>query len=68
MKLAAKMPRVTWVIRLERKSPSTRGLYWLLASWMTTIVMENTRPVTEIIAPAMLPSMSRAPLGPPGKK
>ena len=30
-----------------------RGVNWLLASWRTTIVIEKTRPVTEIMALAI---------------
>ena len=46
---------------------STRGEYWLEASCSTTIVIEKTRPVTEIIAPAIVESTVRAPSIPPGK-
>lgn len=63
----AKTPRVVCVTRLSRKEPITRGVNWLLASWSTTIVIENTRPVTEIIAEAIVPSRARAPSGPPWK-
>ena len=37
---------------------------WLLASCSTTIVIEKTSPVTEIIAPAIVESTDRAPSGP----
>ena len=53
-------PRVTWVIRLARKVPIRRGVNWLLASCMTTIVIEKTRPVSEIIALAIVLSRLRA--------
>ena len=43
-----KTPSVTWVIRLPRNVPSSRGVNWLLASCMTTIVIVKTRPVSEI--------------------
>ena len=57
---AVKTPRVVWVMRLPRNPPSRRGLNWLLASCMTTMVIENTSPVTEIIALAMVLSRLRA--------
>lgn len=60
-------PKVAWVMRLPRKLPSTRGLNWLLASCRMTIVIENTRPVIEIMPVAILPNNPRAPLGPPWK-
>ncbi len=44
-----------------------RGVNWLLASCSTTIVIEKTRPVTEIMALAMVLSRLRAPSGPPSK-
>lgn len=64
---ATNTPSVHWVMRVDRKSCRIRGLNWLLASCMTTMVMEKTRPVTEIIALATVPSTLRAPAGPPGK-
>lgn len=64
---ATKTPSVHCVMRVDRKSCRIRGLNCLEASCMTTIVIEKTRPVTEIIALAMVPSTLRAPAGPPGK-
>ena len=63
-----KTPRVTWVIRLLRKLPSRRGVNWLLASCMTTMVIEKTSPVTEIMALAMVLSRLRADSAPPPKR
>ena len=40
---------------------------WDCASCSTTMVMEKTRPVTEIIALAMVERRPRAPSGPPWK-
>ncbi len=59
-KEAVKTPRVTCTTRLPRKLPSSRGVNWLLASCMTTMVIEKTRPVTEIIALAMVLRRLRA--------
>lgn len=66
-KVDRKMPNVPWTTRYCRKPPSTRGVNWLKASCSTTMVMEKTRPVTEIMAEAITPSTSRAPSGPPWK-
>ncbi len=64
---AVNTPSVAWVVRLARKLSSRRGVNCDWASWSTTMVIEKTSPVTEIIALAMVERRLRAPSGPPSK-
>ena len=56
------------MIQSRRNVRSTRGENWLLVSWSTTMVIENTRPVNEIIDVMIAESSARAPSGPPVKR
>ncbi len=45
-----------------------RGENWLLASCSAMMVIENTRPVNEIIDAMIADRTARAPSGPPAKR
>ncbi len=62
--VATNTPSATWVSRSRRNVRSTRGEYWLLVNWSTTMVIEKTRPVNVIIEVEMAERTSRAPSGP----
>ena len=67
-KRSGKDPEGDLRMRSSRKDSRIRGVNWLDASCNTTIVTENTRPVTEIMALLIVVSTLRAPSGPPSNK
>lgn len=54
VKVPMKSPSTTWLPRSELKFRSTRGEYWLLATWTATIVTEKRTPVTVIRLPVIV--------------
>ncbi len=65
-KVATKVPRENWISRSRTKVRSTRDDNCPLVSCKATMVMENTRPVKEIMAWVIDDKKLRAPDGGPG--
>ncbi len=64
--VATKTPRENWINRSRRKVRNTRDDSCPLVSCRAAMVMENTRPVKEIIAWVIDDKKLRAPEGGPG--
>ncbi|HUS98613.1 MAG TPA: hypothetical protein VMX97_17955, partial [Hyphomicrobiaceae bacterium] len=62
--MPAKIPSTTCVTRLRMKFRRMREVYWLEASASTTKIMENVTPTTDIIEPAIVDIIPRAPSAP----
>ncbi len=68
VKMPAKIPSTPCVTRLPMKFRRMREEYWLEASASATNVIENVTPTTDIIEPAIVESIPRAPSAPAPKR